>query len=1289
MKKSFWSKLCLLMMTLFLSLTILQSYPPNAQKAFAASPDLKIHCKKPADWSKVNIYYYSDNATVPNWPGTEMTSEGNDWYTYTITGLSSANVIFNNGSGKQVPASGQAGFKVTAESWYKDGKMYTENPDQVTQAVPTSITINSSSSISVGQSASLTSSVTYSDGSVKQEEVSWSSSDSTLASLSSTSGTSVNLAAFKTGTVTITASKGTLTAEKTITINGVSASPIKVYFKSPWSTAKIYYWSTVPSAASVSWPGVDMTPEGDGWYSYTFNGATSTNLIFNNGSGAKTADLSRTSGTWYYSNNAWSDKDPRNVITDPVVPTSIAINSSSSINVGESTSLTSSVTYSDGSVKQEELNWSVSDSTLASLSSTSGTSVNLIALKTGNVTVTTSKGTLTAQKTITINDVSTNSIKVYFQSPWTTAKIYYWSTVPAVAPVSWPGVDMTSEGNGWYSYTLNGVSSTNLIFNNGSGSKTIDLSRTSGTWYYSNNAWSDKDPRIDTTAPTIIPSPAAGKVEATSLDVTLGVKDNVDVNPKIYYTIDGTDPVVGGNLYTGSIKLTKDTTIKAIAVDNSGNSSTIYSFNYILGQDVTPPVVTSNLAPGKYATAQDIKLSISDNKDSAPKLYFTTDGTAPYINDSYLYKGQTIHVDSFAHIYTIAVDAVGNKVENHFMYNIGGAVDEVDFRKETIYFVITPRFYDGDSSNNVHAWDDAQAKNPDTDPAWRGDFLGLTEKLDYIKALGFSAIWVTPPVKNASGYDYHGYHAIDFTEIDPRYKTKYDASAEEAYQKFIRAAHSKGLKVIQDVVFNHTSNFGEENLYPLFERVAPTSLNDSAASSLKNLLSPLLPANYDTLTPALQYAARINAMKESSNDINNIYHHEKSMGWEEYSVQTGQIAGDCVDLNTENPVVSKYLVDSYKKYINMGVDAFRVDTVKHVSRLTFNKEFIPQLKAVGGEDFYIFGEVCTRVREIWNHGTPAISAPFYTWKESKDYQWGDTKTNEASALQNYNDNMSTANQPSSTNAKLNGNTYHEPDHSKKSGLDVIDFPMHWNFANARDAFRVGVEGDYAYNDATWNVTYVDSHDYAPDGAPENQRFALGQDVWAENLSLMFTFRGIPTILYGSEIEFQKGKPIDVGPNSPLSETGRAYFGGNIEGTVQATDFGVYSNATGKVADTLNYPLAQHLIKLNRIRRAIPALQTGQYSVENIEGDGMAFKRRYTDVANNVDSFALVTISGNATFSNIPNGKYIDAVTGQTINVTNGTLTANCTGKGNLRVFVLDQANNPAPGKIGINTKYIY
>ncbi|MDY2703137.1 MAG: starch-binding protein, partial [Prevotella sp.] len=211
-----------------------------------------------------------------------------------------------------------------------------------------------------------------------------------------------------------------------------------------------------------------------------------------------------------------------------------------------------------------------------------------------------------------------------------------------------------------------------------------------------------------------------------------------------------------------------------------------------------------------------------------------------------------------------------------------------------------------------------------------------------------------------------------------------------------------------------------------------------------------------------------------------------------------------------------------------------------------------------------------------------------------------------------------------------------------------------------------------------NVVYVDSHDYAPNS---NYRFNEDQATWAENLSLMFTFRGIPCLFYGSEVEFQKGKDIDKGAMLPLKDTGRAYFGGYIEGNVNVMDFAEYSDATGNMASTLTYPLARHIQRLNKIRAAVPALRKGQYSTEGCSGN-LSFKRRYKD--GNVDSYVLVTISGNSTFTNILNGTYVDAVTGDIKNVTNNTLTAECSGKGNMRVYVLN-----GPGKIGDDGKYLY
>ena len=639
-----------------------------------------------------------------------------------------------------------------------------------------------------------------------------------------------------------------------------------------------------------------------------------------------------------------------------------------------------------------------------------------------------------------------------------------------------------------------------------------------------------------------------------------------------------------------------------------------------------------------------------------------------------------------------------------------------DFRDEQIYFVITTRFYDGDPSNNTQCWDN-QSKNAG-DPAWRGDFKGLIEKLDYIKALGFTAIWITPIVENASGYDYHGYHAHDFSKVDHRYE-----SQDVSFQTVIDEAHKRGMKVILDIVLNHCGNFGEANLCKLFNRdwTKDQSQIDECMIPYTKSQGGKLPDNYASLPGNKQYPARLSKMKNSSdengqkvnNDSHNYWHHYAEGNWDEPNRWFFQIAGDCVDLNTENPAVYNYLINCYKTFIAMGVDGFRIDTGGHIPRLTFNKAFIPAFKAAGeaaaskrgGTPFYMFAEVCARYSSILYRDQACLSPFYYTWAESKSYSW-DTNESSWNSLvemegskctshtnwqscwqQGEDDKGGLSTQPTSNNALLSGNDYHTPDYSQASGLHVIDFPVHWNFASAAQAWNIAKpSNDKYYNDATWNVVYVDSHDYAPDHAPEDVRFAGTQDTWAENLSLMFTHRGIPCVYYGSEVEFQKGKTIDKGPNIPLIESGRAYFGGYIKGTINTTDFAEYNSATGNMAATLSHPLAQHIQRLAKIRMAVPALRKGQYSVDGCSGS-FAFKRRYTDAT--TDSYALVCISGGATFSNIPNGTYKDCVTGDTKTVTNNSLSASCSGKGNIRVYVLSTSKTAAPGKIGEDGKYIY
>lgn len=624
--------------------------------------------------------------------------------------------------------------------------------------------------------------------------------------------------------------------------------------------------------------------------------------------------------------------------------------------------------------------------------------------------------------------------------------------------------------------------------------------------------------------------------------------------------------------------------------------------------------------------------------------------------------------------------------------------NRTDFRDESIYFMITTRFYDGDPSNNVLCWDNQEAQKSTKDPCWRGDFQGVIDKLDYIKALGFTAIWITPVVQNASGYDYHGYHAMDFSKVDCRYQSGDGSkSGDVMFQELINKAHDKGIKIILDIVLNHTGNFGEEKLCKMFDR--DTHLRNQAYIDACMIPDESKLGNDYLGNVKIQYQRRLALMKNTdgnNHDIHNYWHHTaNNWNWDFPSRWMGQIAGDCVDLNTENDYVAKYLVDCYGQFIKMGVDGFRIDTSGHISRLTFNKEFIPQFEALGKQyenkrlnkaPFFMYGEVCTRMNDVTYRGQANLSCYFYTWKSDEALlnKWDGSKS--------YWDNqvipegsepvgpqllcLEETTSPKSNNAKMLNGAWHEPDYSQSSGFNVIDFPMHYSYNTAQQAFSLA-SGDECYNDATFNVVYVDSHDYSP-GPSDTNRFGGTDAQWAENLSLLFTFRGIPCLYYGSEVGFRRGVVIDKGPNGPLSNTGRAYFGGYITGDVEASDFGEYK-ASGNVAASLNHDVAQHLIRLNKIRQAVPALRKGQWTTDGCTANGgIAFKRAYKD------SYALVALNGGATFTDCPAGTYTDLVTGKTY--TGPTITVDApNNQGQVRVLVKDWTG----GKLIEDGAFIY
>lgn len=153
----------------------------------------------------------------------------------------------------------------------------------------------------------------------------------------------------------------------------------------------------------------------------------------------------------------------------------------------------------------------------------------------------------------------------------------------------------------------------------------------------------------------------------------------------------------------------------------------------------------------------------------------------------------------------------------------------------SLYFVMTDRFYDGDKSNN-NSYDrlSVDAKGSTVGTFHGGDLKGLTKKLkeNYFNDLGINAIWITSPVEQIHGfisgdnsgsfahYGYHGYYTLDWTAIDKNMGTINDM------REFVDTAHSKGIRVVLDVVMNHTgySNLKDMDDYD-FKPLKNSSLN--------------------------------------------------------------------------------------------------------------------------------------------------------------------------------------------------------------------------------------------------------------------------------------------------------------------------------------------------------------------------------------------------------------------------------------------------------------------------------
>jgi len=258
------------------------------------------------------------------------------------------------------------------------------------------------------------------------------------------------------------------------------------------------------------------------------------------------------------------------------------------------------------------------------------------------------------------------------------------------------------------------------------------------------------------------------------------------------------------------------------------------------------------------------------------------------------------------------------------------------WQRQSIYQIITDRFFDGDPANN-NADGNYDPHGHRGTSVHGGDFKGIEQKLDYIQALGATAIWISPVVLNARG-EFHGYAARDFYKIDPHWGTLADL------RHLVRAAHRRGLLVIDDIVVNHGGN-----------------LVDSADPGYPKFKAP--PGSYSLRLrdPARPYAPPFQLNRQNP-DLSSLFHDNGAIQSYSDSVQVelGELSG-LDDFRTESPYVRQRMTEIYKYWIkNVGFDGFRVDTVKHVE-MSFWKEWCPAIHSYaarnGKPDFFMFGEV--------------------------------------------------------------------------------------------------------------------------------------------------------------------------------------------------------------------------------------------------------------------------------------------------------------------------------------------
>ena len=226
---------------------------------------------------------------------------------------------------------------------------------------------------------------------------------------------------------------------------------------------------------------------------------------------------------------------------------------------------------------------------------------------------------------------------------------------------------------------------------------------------------------------------------------------------------------------------------------------------------------------------------------------------------------------------------------------------------DVLYMLMPDRFAQG-AGHNPQVKGMRAYKEDRTQPSLRhgGDLNGIREHLDYFKELGVTALWLTPVLENDSpdderGYStYHGYATTNYYRVDPRFGTNDD------YRRLCDEAHKKGLKVVMDMIFNHSG----------FEHPWTSDMPTKDWLNLNDWLKESKGTSNPTGTSFLQTSYKLTPVKDPY--ASKVDLKETVDGW---------FVPTMPDLNQKNPHLMTYLIQNSKWWIEtVGIDGIRMDT---------------------------------------------------------------------------------------------------------------------------------------------------------------------------------------------------------------------------------------------------------------------------------------------------------------------------------------------------------------------------